>query len=130
MSHDTRHLLVDAPGARCRRASPGGVEQRDAAGEAVSARRGEGFYRATRFDWSGMIETVEYGGHKFYGRWFQGTDPAVKDFEYRGAEITRGPYCRDRSGRRVQHQKQGPRLRRSEAGRDVSEDRGRRPAAS
>ncbi|HTS62667.1 MAG TPA: hypothetical protein VMH28_11630 [Candidatus Acidoferrales bacterium] len=50
-----------------------------------------GFYRATRFDWSGMIETVEYGGHKFYGRWFQGTDPAVHDFEYRGADIVAGP---------------------------------------
>jgi len=50
-----------------------------------------GFYRATRFDWSGMTETVEYGGHKFYGRWFQGTDPAVHDFEYRGAEIIAGP---------------------------------------
>jgi hypothetical protein len=50
-----------------------------------------GFYRATRFDWSGMIEGVEYGGHKFYGRWFQGTDPAVKDFEYRGADIIAGP---------------------------------------
>jgi hypothetical protein len=50
-----------------------------------------GFYRATRFDWSGMIETVEYGGHKFYGRWFQATDPAVHDFEYRGADIVAGP---------------------------------------
>src|SRR5436190_20312021 len=50
-----------------------------------------GFYRATRFDWSGMIETVEYGGHTFYGRWFQGTDPAVHDFDYRGAEIIAGP---------------------------------------
>src|SRR3954453_18951501 len=50
-----------------------------------------GFYRATRFDWSGMIETVVYGGHTFYGRWFQGTDPAAHDFEYRGAEIIAGP---------------------------------------
>jgi hypothetical protein len=50
-----------------------------------------GFYRGTRFDWSGMIETVEYGGHKFYGRWFQGTDPAVHDFEYRGPDIVAGP---------------------------------------
>src|SRR5579863_9190772 len=53
--------------------------------------RASGFYRATRFDWSGMIETVEYGGHRFYGRWFQGTDPAVRDFEYRGADIIAGP---------------------------------------
>jgi hypothetical protein len=50
-----------------------------------------GFYRGTRFDWSGMIETVEYGGHTFYGRWFQGTDPAVRDFEYRGPDIVAGP---------------------------------------
>lgn len=50
-----------------------------------------GFYRATRFDWSGMIETVESGGHKFYGRWFQGTDPEVRDFEYRGTDIVAGP---------------------------------------
>lgn len=50
-----------------------------------------GFYRATRFDWSGMIESVEYAGHRFYGRWFQGTDPAVMDFEYRGAEIVASP---------------------------------------
>jgi hypothetical protein len=50
-----------------------------------------GFYRATRFDWSGMIDTVEYGGHKFYGRWFQGVDPKVHDFEYRGADIIAGP---------------------------------------
>jgi len=50
-----------------------------------------GFYRATRFDWSGMIDTVEYGGHKFYGRWFQGVDPKVNDFEYRGADIIAGP---------------------------------------
>src|SRR4051795_8775205 len=50
-----------------------------------------GFYRATRFDWSGMIETVEYGGRTFYGRLFQGSDPAVHDCEYRGAEIIAGP---------------------------------------
>src|SRR5690348_8874806 len=50
-----------------------------------------GFYRATRFDWSGMIETVEHVGHTYYGRWFQGTDPAVHDFEYRGTEIIAGP---------------------------------------
>ncbi|HET8546953.1 MAG TPA: hypothetical protein VFL57_03075 [Bryobacteraceae bacterium] len=50
-----------------------------------------GFYRGTRFDWSGMVETVQYGGHTFYGRWFQATDPGVHDFEYRGAEIVAGP---------------------------------------
>jgi hypothetical protein len=50
-----------------------------------------GFYRATRFDWSGMIYSLEYGGHQYYGPWFQGTDPKVHDFVYRGTEIVAGP---------------------------------------
>jgi hypothetical protein len=50
-----------------------------------------GFYRASRFDWSGMIQSVEYGGHRFYGPWFQRTDPTVHDFIYKGAEIVAGP---------------------------------------
>lgn len=47
----------------------------------------KGFYRGTRFDWSGVIENVEYRGHSYYGRWFQKTDPGVHDFVYRGADI-------------------------------------------
>jgi hypothetical protein len=50
-----------------------------------------GFYRATRFDWSGMIDSVEYGGHRYYGPWFQRTDPKVHDFIYDGADIVAGP---------------------------------------
>jgi hypothetical protein len=51
----------------------------------------KGFYRATRFDWSGVIENVEYQGHSYYGRWFQKSDPGVYDFVYQGAEIVAGP---------------------------------------
>ena len=50
-----------------------------------------GFYRASRFDWSGMIYSLEYGGHQFYGPWFQRTDPKVHDFIYQGSEIVAGP---------------------------------------
>jgi hypothetical protein len=50
-----------------------------------------GFYRGTRFDWSGVIENVEYRSHSYYGRWFQKTDPSVHDFVYRGADIVAGP---------------------------------------
>src|SRR4029450_3013013 len=46
-----------------------------------------GFYRSTRFDWSGMIASLEYGGHQYYGPWFTGSDPSVRDFVYRGSEI-------------------------------------------
>ena len=47
----------------------------------------KGFYRGTRFDWSGMIDSVEYAGHRYYGLWFQRTDSKVRDFVYQGQEI-------------------------------------------
>jgi len=42
-----------------------------------------GFYRSTRFDWSGVIASLEYQGHQYYGPWFTGTDPTVRDFIYK-----------------------------------------------
>lgn len=51
----------------------------------------KGFYRGTRFDWSGMIESLVYAGHKYYGPWFQRTDPKVRDFVYQGNEIVASP---------------------------------------
>lgn len=50
-----------------------------------------GFYHGTRFDWSGVIESLRYAGHDFYGRWFTGTDPAVHDFVFSGSQIIAGP---------------------------------------
>jgi hypothetical protein len=41
-----------------------------------------GFYRSTRFDWSGMIAVLEYKGHIFYGPWFYRIDHSVYDFNY------------------------------------------------
>jgi hypothetical protein len=29
----------------------------------------KGYYRGTRFDWSGLISRVEYKGHSFFGEW-------------------------------------------------------------
>ena len=46
-----------------------------------------GFYRSTRFDWSGMIASLEHNGHQYYGPWFTGSDPSVRDFVYRGQDI-------------------------------------------
>ena len=51
----------------------------------------KGFYRGTRFDWSGVIGSLEYKGHRYYGPWFTKTDPAVIDFIYQGADIVAGP---------------------------------------
>jgi hypothetical protein len=46
-----------------------------------------GFYRSTRFDWSGMIGALEFGQHQFYGPWFTASDPTVRDFVYRDEDI-------------------------------------------
>jgi hypothetical protein len=46
-----------------------------------------GFYRSTRFDWSGVISSLQYKGHEFYAPWFTKTDPAVRDFIYKDADI-------------------------------------------
>jgi hypothetical protein len=50
-----------------------------------------GYYRATRFDWSGVVYSLRYNGHDYYGPWFQKTDPSVHDFVYRGPDIVASP---------------------------------------
>ncbi len=36
-----------------------------------------GYYRATRFDWSGVIHSLEYKGHEYFGEWKETHDPLV-----------------------------------------------------
>lgn len=50
-----------------------------------------GFYRGTRFDWSGVIGSLVYAGHEYYPAWFQRTDTNVHDFIYDGPDIVAGP---------------------------------------
>ena len=38
-----------------------------------------GYYRGSRFDWSGVISDLEYKGHKFYGQWFPKYAPTIHD---------------------------------------------------
>ena len=38
-----------------------------------------GFYRGTRFDWAGVIGSLEYRGHEYYGPFFEQFDPSVSD---------------------------------------------------
>jgi hypothetical protein len=38
-----------------------------------------GYYRATRFDWSGVIAGLEYKGHSYFGQWFEKYDPKIHD---------------------------------------------------
>jgi len=38
-----------------------------------------GYYRGTRFDWSGIVRNLEYRGHSYFGKWFEHHDPSVHD---------------------------------------------------
>lgn len=49
-----------------------------------------GFYRGTRFDWSGIVSSLEFAGHRYYGPWFQRFNPAVSDYVYDGGDIVAG----------------------------------------
>lgn len=42
--------------------------------------RNIGYYRGVRFDWAGIIERVEYRGHRFYGPWRSPHQPTGNDF--------------------------------------------------
>ena len=49
-----------------------------------------GYYRGTRFDWSGVISSLRYKGHEYITPWSEINDPAVGDYEYRGDRIATG----------------------------------------
>jgi hypothetical protein len=38
-----------------------------------------GYYRSTRFDWSGVVGCVSLNGHTFFGEWFAQYDPLKND---------------------------------------------------
>lgn len=39
----------------------------------------KGFYRATRFDWSGVVRSLRYKGHNYFGQWYAHHDPLIHD---------------------------------------------------
>lgn len=39
----------------------------------------KGYYRGTRFDWSGVINSLQYRGHEYFGVWFPRYDPKLHD---------------------------------------------------
>jgi hypothetical protein len=38
-----------------------------------------GYYRGTRFDWSGVIPEIEFNGHTYCGQWFEQYSPTLHD---------------------------------------------------
>jgi len=43
-----------------------------------------GYYRATRFDWSGIMPYLEHDGHTYFGKWF-------KEYDAKAHESVMGP---------------------------------------
>src|SRR5580704_16930683 len=39
----------------------------------------KGYYRSTRFDWSGVVPCLAYKGHTYFGVWFKRYDPLLND---------------------------------------------------
>jgi hypothetical protein len=40
---------------------------------------GTGYYRGSRFDWSGVVGRLTYGTHNYAGQWFRRYDPRIHD---------------------------------------------------
>ncbi len=55
----------------------------------------EGFYRGTRFDWSGVIANLSFAGHSYYGPWFEKIDPSVRDYIFAPPDIIAGKASAD-----------------------------------
>ena len=39
----------------------------------------KGYYRGTRFDWSGVIHSLTFDGHEYFGEWQDSDDPYLHD---------------------------------------------------
>lgn len=40
---------------------------------------GKGYYRGSRFDWSGNMSSLGYSGHNYFGQWFKKYSPQIHD---------------------------------------------------
>src|SRR6476660_4244544 len=40
---------------------------------------GSGSYQGTRFDWSGIIYSLQYKDHEYFGKWYEKHDPKIHD---------------------------------------------------
>ena len=51
-----------------------------------------GYYRGTRFEWTGVIPSLQYAGHEYFGQWFEKYDPKTHDAIAGPVEEFRGKY--------------------------------------
>lgn len=93
-----RYLLV--VGLACASSLAGEFPQAAISNELVVAKlylpdSERGYYRGTRFDWSGVIHSLRAGDREYFGQWFERYDPKlhdaiagpVEEFRTRGAGL-------------------------------------------
>jgi hypothetical protein len=51
----------------------------------------KGYYRSTRFDWSGAVNSLQFKGHEYYGIWFDSVDPKVINKDFPDGKVVNGP---------------------------------------
>jgi hypothetical protein len=50
----------------------------------------KGYYRGTRFDWTGMITNLEFQGHTYFAPFYEKFDPNIRDVDFKGTVLA-GP---------------------------------------
>jgi hypothetical protein len=68
-----------------------------------------GYYRGTRYDWSGVIGALEYKGHNFYAPWFARVDEKIHDYGFVGPDVLAAP-CAAMTGPAEEFQTNGKAL--------------------
>ena len=51
----------------------------------------KGFYKGVRFDLAGMVPSLKLRGQEFYGLWFDGIAPNLRDFVFQDGQIISAP---------------------------------------
>lgn len=74
-------VLLAAWGALCRAQEP---PQAEISNGLVHAKlylpnADHGYYRGSRFDWSGVVARLDYAGHNYFGVWFPKYEPTLHD---------------------------------------------------
>ena len=77
-------LLMLAATLSLQAAAQGEIPQAEISNKVIRARvylpdAQAGYYRGTRFDWSGVMPELEYKGHSYFGQWFEKYDPFLHD---------------------------------------------------
>lgn len=49
-----------------------------------------GYYRSTRFDWSGAVYSLKFEGNEYYGVWYDRIDPEVVNWVFQGEDVVSG----------------------------------------